>query len=73
MKISDMTRQQKTEFLGTVMRAVQDAIGHENLFVLLVVDDKGGVTDLKNIQRSELPRLLRTYADVLERKTNGHP
>ncbi len=70
MKLSELTPQSKAKVLGTIAHAIQDTIGDENLFFMLIVDDTGHFSDVKNINRGAIPRLLREYADQVEKK-NG--
>jgi len=71
MKLSELTPQSKAKALGTIAHAVQQTIGDDNLFLMLIVDDTGHMADVKNINRSAIPRLLREYADQVERKNAG--
>lgn len=68
MKLSDLTPQSKTKILGAIAHAVQNTLGDDNLFFMLIVDDTGHMADIKNINRAAIPRLLREYADQVEKK-----
>jgi malonyl CoA-acyl carrier protein transacylase len=68
MKVSQMSKKQKAQLFGAIGHAVDELLGSgENLFFLLIVDDQGGMVDCKNINRSAIPRLLREYADRVEK------
>lgn len=72
MKLSQMSKEEKAKLLGAITMAVGQLLDPhdtgETLYFLLVVDDQGHMADCKNINRSAIPRLLREYADRVERK-----
>lgn len=69
MKLSELSKENKAKILGSIAMAIKSVMGDDNLFCMLVVDDTGHMAHTTNINRQAIPRLLREYADLMERKT----
>jgi len=68
MKLSQLSHENKAKVLSSTAMAIQSVMGNENLFFMLIVDDTGHMAHTGNINRQAIPRLLREYADQMEKK-----
>lgn len=68
MKLSELSRENKAKIMSSIAMAIKSLMGDENLFFMLVVDDTGHMAHTCNINRDAIPRLLREYADQMEKK-----